>query len=68
MSAVKLAAKVEYEKERREMRKRREKGEDSRVDGMRNREETGEGRVQRDEEGGKEMTRKRRGEVGENEK
>ena len=48
------------------MRKNREKGEDSRVNGMRKREETGKGRVQKDE-GGKEVMRKRRGEVGENE-
>ena len=49
------------------MRKNREKGEDSRVNGMRKRKETGKGEVQKDEEGGKEVMRKRRGEVGENE-
>ena len=49
------------------MRKNREKGEDSRVNGMRKRKETGKGKVQKDEEGGKEVMRKRRGEVGENE-
>ena len=47
------------------MRKNREKDEDSRVNGMRKREETGKGRVQKDEEGRKEVMRKRRGEVGE---
>ena len=59
--------KIGYEKERRGMRKNREKGEDSRVNGMRKREETGKGRVQKDEEGGKEVMTKRRGEVGESE-
>ena len=51
---------VGYKKERRGMRERGEKDEDSRVNGMRKREETGEGRLERDEKGGKEMMRKRR--------